>query len=144
MHRRRCLRHPDTGSTTRNLNEKPRALAGDGRSGCQLKSPFAVLAFALFRSNGALWLPETNAGSSTIFRDELDAGRLQRALNRFEVVRYRNRSACLEISDGTFADLRFGRQVGLRKLDQCARGAALRRRHSIILKRATIFDKDTE
>ena len=28
----------------------------------------------LFRSNRALWLPKTNAGSATIFCDELDAG----------------------------------------------------------------------
>ena len=100
--------------------------------------------FALFRPNRTLRLPKTNAGSSTILRDELDAGRLQRALNRFEVVRHRNRSACLKISNGTFADLCFGGQVGLRKLDQGARGAALSRRHLINITQTTIFDKGTE
>jgi hypothetical protein len=67
-----------------------------------------IIAFALFWSNRALRLPKTNAGSSTILRDEIDASRLQRALNRFEVVRHRNRSACLKISNGTFADPGFG------------------------------------
>jgi hypothetical protein len=33
-----------------------------------------LFALALFRSNRTLWLPKTDAGSSTIFRDELDAG----------------------------------------------------------------------
>jgi len=72
-----------------------------------------LFAFALFRSNRTLWPPKPNARSSTMLRDELDAGHLQRALNRFEVVRHRNRSPCLEISNCTFPDLRFGRQVGL-------------------------------
>jgi hypothetical protein len=97
-----------------------------------------------FRSNRTLRFPKTNAGSSTIFYDELDAGRLQRALNCFEVVCHRNGSPCLEISNGTFPYLGFCGQVDLRKLDQRARGAALRRRHSIILKQITIFNKDTE
>jgi hypothetical protein len=67
-----------------------------------------AFAVDLFRSNRALWLPQTNAGSSTILCNELDSGRLQRALNCFEVVRYRNCSPCLEISNCTFPDLRFG------------------------------------
>jgi hypothetical protein len=91
-----------------------------------------------------LWLSKTNAGSSTVLRDELDAGDLQRALNRLKVVRHRNRSSCLEISNGTFADPRLGGQVVLRKLDQGAGGTALRRRHSIILSQITIFNKDSE
>ena len=33
-----------------------------------------LFAFALFRSNRTLWPPKTNARSSTILRDELDAG----------------------------------------------------------------------
>ena len=37
----------------------------------QFSRSFSV---ALSRPNGALWLPKTNAGSSTILCDELDAG----------------------------------------------------------------------
>jgi hypothetical protein len=91
-----------------------------------------------------LRLPKSNAGSSTILLNELNAGRLQRALNRFEVVRHGNGSACLEISNGAFTDFRFGGQVGLRKLDQGARGAALRRCHLSILTLITFSNKDTE
>jgi hypothetical protein len=36
-----------------------------------------LVAFVLFRSNRTLWLPKANAGTSAIFRDELDAGRFQ-------------------------------------------------------------------
>jgi hypothetical protein len=35
----------------------------------------------LFRSNGALWPTKANAGSSTIFCDELDAGFFECARN---------------------------------------------------------------
>jgi hypothetical protein len=109
--------------------------------GGMLNSLRACVSFLAART---LWLAKSNAGSSTILRNELDAGRLQGALNRFEVIRHRNCSPCLEISNGTFADLRFGGQVGLRKLDQGAGGAALRRCHSIILEHITIFNKDNE
>jgi len=90
-----------------------------------------------------LRFPKSNAGPSTILSDELDAGRFQCTPNRFEVVRHRNRPTCLEISHGTFADLRFGGQVSLRKLDQGARGSALRRCHLNILAQTTIFNKGT-
>jgi hypothetical protein len=106
-----------------------------------LGCPFAI---ASFRSTGTLWLPKSNAGPSAIFRDELDPGRLQRALNRFEVVFHRNRSPCLEISNGTLPYFGFGGQVGLRKLNQGAGSAALRRCHPIFLRQITIFNKDTE
>jgi hypothetical protein len=91
-----------------------------------------------------LRLPKTNAGSSTILRNEFDAGRLQGALDCFEVVRHRDRSPSLKISNGTFTDLCFVGQVGLRKLNQSARGTALRRRHLPFLMPITVFNKDTE
>jgi hypothetical protein len=55
-----------------------------------------------------LGFAQTDAGSPAILRDELDAGRLQYALNGYEVVRYRNRSPSFEISNCAFADLCFG------------------------------------
>jgi hypothetical protein len=50
---------------------------------------------------------QADAGSSTILRDELDAGYLQDALNGFEIIRHRNRPPSFEISNCTFAYLRF-------------------------------------
>jgi hypothetical protein len=67
---------------------------------------------AFLGSKGArlcgLGLSEAHARSAIIFPNELDAGCLQDALNRLEIVRYRNCSPRLEISNGTFADLGFG------------------------------------
>jgi hypothetical protein len=40
-----------------------------------------IFAVPLFRSNWALWLTKANAGSSTIFCDELDAGFFEGARN---------------------------------------------------------------
>jgi hypothetical protein len=80
---------------------------------------------SVIRPQRLVRVSKANARSSAVLIDELDAGRFQRSLNRFEVVRHRNRSACFEISDGAFTNLCSGRQVGLGKLDESARGAAL-------------------
>jgi hypothetical protein len=67
----------------------------------------------LFRSSQALGLPKADTSPSTVFWDEFDAGLLQRALNRLEVVRHGNCSPRLEIANSTFPHLRFDRQVDL-------------------------------
>jgi hypothetical protein len=76
---------------------------------------------------------ETDTGTPAIFCDEFNAGRLQRSLNGLEVVCHGDRSTCLKISNGTFANFRFRSQLELRKFDKSARGATLSGRHPIIL-----------
>ena len=63
------------------------------------------------------FLAEPHAGASSILINELNTGRFQNALDRFEVVRHGHRPTCLKISDGTFADLRLRGELGLRKFD---------------------------
>jgi len=93
------------GSGTPEVNPPPHSIRGREKCGLGARFCWGRCVVITLR---AIILPKTNAGSLTVLRNELDAGHFQRALNRIEVVRHGNRSACLEISNSAFADLRFG------------------------------------
>ena len=71
----------------------------------------------LFRSNWALWLPKTNAGSSTIFCDELNSGSFECGLIFVSVSSLIFNSPSIELNafDGFQRDVRGRSQFCLPK-----------------------------
>jgi hypothetical protein len=84
--------------------------------------------FLLFRSNWALWLPKTNAGSPAIFCDELNAGLFEGGgYCDHSILRHPDAGIGFGPLDGRNGYTRSSCDLGLRPSDQCPRSTNLRR-----------------
>jgi hypothetical protein len=73
-----------------------------------------------------LALPKPHSRTAAILRDELDAGRLEGAPDRGEIVGVRRACAALEIDQRAFGDPRRLGELLSRKIEHGARALALR------------------